>query len=315
MTTIDGTDGGLYGTATPAEPSVVPEVIETVAAPEAVVPLEGRFSGRRALVTGGGSGIGLATVRRLVAEGAEVFAADLDPAAAVAEGAEGIPCDVTDPGDVTAAALLADPIDLLFANAGVAELGAVEEVALPAWRRQIDVNLLGVVRMCQLVLPAMRARRGGRILVTGSMGGDFTFPFAGAYHASKYALEALADALRFEVEPFGVHVALLKPAVVDTPLARAGATALDPAPGSPYAPVLEVFAEVTRASYGRGGTGVLSPDDVAAVVVRAAEEPEPRTRYRVGELAEQMAATRRAATDRDWDAGLRRQYGLPAPAV
>lgn len=277
---------------------------------------------RVALITGTSSGIGAASARALLDAGWTVVATARDPGALhglAAAGATTLALDVTDDASARAAVdtVLREHgrIDLLFANAGVAELGAVEEVALPAWRRQIDVNLFGVVRMCQLVLPAMRARHGGRILITGSMGGDLTFPFAGAYHASKYALEALADALRFEVEPFGVHVALLKPAVVDTPLARAGTTAFDPAPGSPYAPVLEVFAEVTRASYGGGATGVLSPDDVAAVVVRAAEEPEPRTRYRVGELAEQMAAARRAATDRDWDAGLRRQYGLPAPAA
>lgn len=219
MTTIEGTDGGLYGTAVPAEPTIVPEVIETVPAPEAVVPLEGRFSGRRALVTGGGSGIGLATVRRLVAEGAQVTVADLDPAPAVAEGADGVECDVTDPLSVAAAVAAAEPVDLLFANAGIA-LPARElwDVEPDEFDRVMAVNVRGVFLTLSAVLPGMVDRGSGSIVATASAAGLRGVNYFGPYCASKHAVVGMVRSLALDVADRGVRVNAVCPGTVKTPI-------------------------------------------------------------------------------------------------
>jgi NAD(P)-dependent dehydrogenase (short-subunit alcohol dehydrogenase family) len=155
--------------------------------------------------------------------------------------AQGLPVltlDVADDASVAAAveAVIAEHggIDLLVNNAGQGPLGPVEDFDIARWQALFDTNVFGVVRMMQAVLPHMRRQGSGRIVNVGSMGGEFTTVFAGAYHATKYSLEAVSDAARVEVLPFGVQVVLLQPGPVRTPLAEQAAdvTARD---GSPYA--------------------------------------------------------------------------------
>ena len=222
MTTIEGAEGGLMGIARPDEPSLVPEVIETRSvepSAEAERELRGLFSGRRALVTGGGSGIGLATVRRLLAEGAQVVAADLDPAAAVAEGADPVVCDVTDPESVAAAAAQAEPLDLLVANAGIApparELWDVEPEEFDA---VMAVNVRGVFLTLRAVLPGMVERGSGAVVVTSSAAGLRGVNWFGTYCASKHAVVGLVRSVALDVADQGVRVNAVCPGSVKTPI-------------------------------------------------------------------------------------------------
>jgi NAD(P)-dependent dehydrogenase (short-subunit alcohol dehydrogenase family) len=165
-----------------------------------------------ALVTGCSTGIGRAAALQLHRAGVTTVATarslrTLDELADA--GCTVLELDVTDDAgrracvdEVTARH---GGVDVLVNNAGYAEMGPVEQVPLDAWRRQLETNVLGPVALSQLVLPAMRAAGRGRIVNVSSMGGEITFPGGGAYHASKHALEALSDALRVEVRPFGVR--------------------------------------------------------------------------------------------------------------
>jgi NAD(P)-dependent dehydrogenase (short-subunit alcohol dehydrogenase family) len=190
-------------------------------------------------------------------------------------------------------------------------MGAIEEVGMDAWRCQFETNVFGLVRLTQLVLPGMRARGAGRIINVSSAGGEMTFPLAGAYHASKYALEALSDALRFEVRPFGIDVVLIQPGVVNTPLADATVNLLRTTPDSPYAPMVNSFARRSRESH-TNGQGYVQPEQVATVIVRAAQSRRPRTRYKVGALAHIIPFLRHVLTDRGWDGMIVRMFPVEA---
>ena len=204
-------------------------------------------------------------------------------------------------------------VSLLVNNAGYGQFGAVEEVALDAWRKQFEVNVFGLVRLSHLVLPGMRRQGQGRIVNVGSMGGEFTTPLGGVYHASKYAVEAISDALRFEAAPFGVTVVLIQPGPVKTPLGQASIEGMHMPPGSPYKSMAAGFERVSRRTYEKG-QGCLSAGQVAAVVLEAAMAKRPRTRYKIGSAAHLMPFLRRTLTDRVWDAMLGRMFGSPATA-
>lgn len=196
-------------------------------------------------------------------------------------------------------------------NAGYGEYGAVETVPIERVRRQLETNAVGAMRLAQLVLPAMRARESGRIVTIGSMGGRFTFPGGGWYHASKHALEALSDALRFEVAPFGVQVVLVEPGVIKTDFYGIATDTLDDATAddSPYAG-LQAAVDGKLRFASKGVVGMLGggPEAVAKVVERAVTRRRPRTRYRVTASARTFIAMRRLTTDRMWDAMMRSQF-------
>jgi NADP-dependent 3-hydroxy acid dehydrogenase YdfG len=158
------------------------------------------------LVTGCSSGIGRATAERLAARGFTVYATARDVeriAALAARGCRVLALDVTDEDSMQAAVgTVVDEqgaVGALVNNAGYSQSGPIEEVPVAEVRRQFETNVFGLVRMCQLVLPGMRAQHHGRIVNVSSMGANFTFPGGGVYHATKYAVEAISDALRFEV--------------------------------------------------------------------------------------------------------------------
>lgn len=275
---------------------------------------------RVALVTGASSGIGKATAHALAAAGFVVYAGARRPdALADLESAGLCPVrlDVTDEDSLVGAVRAAEAehgaVDVLVNNAGYGELGAVEEVAADRWRRQFDTNVVGPVRLAQLVLPNMRRQHRGRIINVGSMGGELTFPFGGAYHASKYAIEALSDALRVEVKPFGVDVVVIQPGVVRTPLGDASIAALRTTPDSPYAAMVAGFERQSRASF-ESGRGILVPERVAVTIVAAAQARRPRTRYKVGTIARILPVLRHALPDRAWDALMGHMAGGAAAA-
>jgi NAD(P)-dependent dehydrogenase (short-subunit alcohol dehydrogenase family) len=270
-----------------------------------------------ALVTGASSGIGKATAIALQASGYITYATARHPhALTLLQALELHPLqlDVTDEESMRAAIHTIEAenggVDVLVNNAGYGEMGPIEEISMERVRRQFETNVFGLIRLSQLVLPSMRRQGWGRIVNVSSMGGEFTTPLAGIYHASKYAVESISDALRFEVEPFGVDVIIIQPGAVRTPLAEATVQAIHSLPDSPYTAQLEGFQRMAEANI-RQGSAVLEPEDVASVIVEAVMAEQPLTRYKVGVLAEQMVMMRRHFSDRDWDAMFRHQFGLP----
>ncbi len=176
-------------------------------------------------------------------------------------------------------------------------------------RRQFETNVFGLGRLTQLVLPGMREAGRGRIVNMSSMGGRLVYPTGGWYHASKYAVEALSDALRVEVAPFGVQVVVVEPGLIRTEFESVASGGLDPAGASgPYADLRRHADAVMRRSYGsRLGA---EPVAVAEVVRSAIEARRPRTRYVVTPAAKASVQLRRFGGDRVWDAVVRRTYRL-----
>jgi len=280
------------------------------------------------LVTGCSSGIGRATAKHLAQHGWTVYAsarrreaiADLE-----AVGCRLLALDVTDEASMVAAVAAveaeAGAVGVLVNNAGYSQSGAIETVPMDEVRRQFETNVFGLGRMCQLVLPAMRAQRWGRIVNLSSMGGRLVFPGGGYYHAAKYAVEALSDALRFEVAGFGVRVVVVEPGAIRTRFAQAATTALDTATaaggdaGGVYHDFNTRVASATRNAYERGVLARLGgdPEDVARVIAQAIAARRPRPRYKVTPSAHVLVAQRRALGDRLWDRFLATQFPRPRP--
>ena len=278
------------------------------------------------LITGCSSGIGRETALRLAARGWTVYAsarrpesiADLERA-----GCKTLALDVTDEASMRAAvgAVEAEQgaVGALVNNAGYSQSGALETLAMERLRRQFETNVFGLVRMCQLVLPAMRAAGHGRIVNVSSMGGKLVFPGGGAYHASKHAVEALSDALRFEVRAFGVRVVIVEPGLITTNFGETAAGSLEGAGGDgpgraedPYASFNAAVGAATVGAYEgpmkRLGGG---PDAVAKTIEKAIESTNPKPRYRVTASAKLALGQRRLLTDRAWDALMRSQFPSP----
>jgi NAD(P)-dependent dehydrogenase (short-subunit alcohol dehydrogenase family) len=196
-------------------------------------------------------------------------------------------------------------VGVLVNNAGYSQSGAVEEVPIAAMRAQFETNVWGAVRLAQLVLPGMRKQRSGHIVNVSSMGGELVFPGGGVYHASKYALEALSDALRFEVAGFGVKVVVVQPGLIRTGFSEAATSAMDAAVEAkgPYGAFNAQVAKSTHTAYTTGPMARFGgdPDEVAAVVERAIASERPRPRYRVTWSATIFMTLRRWLGDRGWD--------------
>jgi NAD(P)-dependent dehydrogenase (short-subunit alcohol dehydrogenase family) len=271
------------------------------------------------LLTGCSSGIGRASALALAARGHRVFATARkkdDLAGLERDGLTALPLDVTDQATVAAAveAVLsrAGRLDVLVNNAGYPQYGSVEEVTLAQWRAQFDVNLFGTLAVTQAVLPAMRKQQSGRIINVSSVAGKLGIPFAAPYCASKHALEAMSDALRVEVSPFGIRVVLVEPGPVETRFgdrARAGVASFLSRPG-PYQDLYKLAERAMNVDFQRGN---LPAEAVATVIVEASESARPRTRYTVGIMARAYIALRRALPDRWLDAQMRRTLRMPSP--
>lgn len=265
---------------------------------------------RPVLITGCSSGIGAATARRLAERGWPVYATARDPddLADLPEGCRRLALDVTDESSMVAAVRAIEAehgaVWGLVNNAGYSQSGAVETLSLQLIRRQFETNVVGLVRLCQLALPAMRRVGSGRIVNMSSMGGRLTFPGAGAYHASKHAVEAFSDALRFEVAGFGVRVIVIEPGLVRTRYASTTIETIDELEhAGPYDAFHASVARVTQESYEKGPLAQLGggPERVARVVEKALTARRPRTRYRVTASARVFLLTRRLLPDRVWD--------------
>ena len=275
------------------------------------------------LITGCSSGIGHATAQRLARRGWTVYATarsidairDLQDA-----GCRLLQLDVTDDASMRAAVTAVEAeegaVGVLVNNAGYSQSGAVEDVAMDEVRRQFETNVFGLVRLCQLVLPAMRAQHWGRIVNVSSMGANFTFPGGGFYHATKYAVEAISDALRFEVKNFGVDVVIVQPGIIKTGFADAATTAIDhgTSHGSgPYESFNAAVAVATKEAYEKGPAARLggSPETVAKTIERAMSAAKPKIRYRVTPSAHLLVRQRALMTDGMWDRFVATQFPRP----
>jgi short-subunit dehydrogenase len=279
------------------------------------------------LVTGCSSGIGEATAALLARQGHTVYATARDRhslAGLEAAGCRTLSLDVTDEDSMRSAvdAVVAEAgaVGALVNNAGYSQSGALETLALDEVRRQFETNVFGLLRMCQLVLPSMRERGAGRIVNVSSMGANFTIPGGGAYHATKYAVEALSDALRFEVAGFGVGVTVVQPGLIRTAFSER-AIAEIPAPASaaqagPYDEFNAGVGTATRDVYERGPLAKLGgrPEAVAKVIARAITAQRAPVRVRVTPSAHLLITQRRLMPSRVWDRFLRSQFPTPAAA-
>ncbi|MFF2319315.1 oxidoreductase [Arthrobacter sp. NPDC058097] len=260
-----------------------------------------------AIVTGASTGIGFESAKLLSANGFTVYAGArrvdrMEPLKA--KGIRVLALDVTDDASMRSmvAAVLAEQgrIDVLVNNAGFGSFGALEEMELAEGRRQFDVNVFGLARMTQLVLPSMRAAGRGRIINISSIGGKYYEPLGTWYHATKFAVEGLSDALRLELKPHGISVSIIEPASTVTEWGGIAADGLLARSGSgPYAAQAREMAAVL-ASTERPSTAT-RPDVVAGAVLTAATAARPRTRYPVGRGARAITALRRLLPDRVYD--------------
>jgi NAD(P)-dependent dehydrogenase (short-subunit alcohol dehydrogenase family) len=278
-------------------------------------------SSKAVLVTGCSSGIGRATVQHLLDHGWTVYATARRPETISdleAKGAQTLALDVTDEASMKAAVNhvidAEGAVGVLVNNAGYSQSGAVETVPIDEVRRQFETNVFGLLRMCQLVLPGMRGQHWGRIVNIGSMGGRLTFPGGGIYHASKYAVEAISDAMRFEVQGFGVDVILIEPGLIVTSFAEAATATVVPDVDGPYARFNQAVARITTEAY-KGPLRVLGggPDAVAKTIAKALEAERPKARYPVTLSAHLMINQKRFTPDRVWDLIMRARFPVPKP--
>lgn len=250
------------------------------------------MAAKSVLITGCSSGIGEAAALRLRQRGWRVFAtarriSDLDGLRAA--GCEVLALDVADEQSRVSAireaeAAAGGALDALVNNAGYSLSGALETLDMDAVRRQFETNVFGLLRLCQLALPGMRARGRGRIVNVGSIGGRMTFPGGGAYHATKHAVEALSDAMRFETAGFGVQVVLIQPGLIRTRFAETATAPMASLAGEgPYATFNAAIAKATKAVYERGALARLGggPEEVAKTIDKALSVPRPKARYSV----------------------------------
>ncbi len=280
------------------------------------------MSSRTVLITGCSSGIGRATAERLAADGWTVYATARRPetiAGLKEKGCQTLVLDVCDEASMSAAVATVSgahgAVGVLVNNAGYSQSGAVESVPMDQIRRQFETNVFGLIRMCQLVLPGMREQRFGKIVNVGSMGGRLTFPGGGLYHATKYSVEAISDALRFEVRGFGVDVILVEPGLIVTKFGDVASASVDAAgsDAGPYADFNRQVAKKTAGAY-RGPLAKLGagPEAVANTIATALQAKRPRTRYPVTLSAHLMINQRRLTPDRVWDLMMRTQFPTPA---
>jgi len=261
------------------------------------------------LITGASTGIGHVAARRMLAAGWEVFAAarkDADLDRLREEGLTPIKLDVTDPDTIAAAKDELDERGLrgLVNNAGIAVSGPIEFVPLDELRRQLEVNLVGQVAVTQAFMPNIREPKG-RIVNVSSIGGRIALPLVGPYAASKFGLEAVSDSLRRELRPWGIHVSLVEPGAVITPIwdkGRETASRLE-----------EEMGEQARSRYGKLAARIraetekipergVEPDEVAKAIEHALTAPRPKLRYVVGRDAKARLKIKALVSDRRFDA-------------
>jgi NAD(P)-dependent dehydrogenase (short-subunit alcohol dehydrogenase family) len=279
---------------------------------------------KNVLITGATDGLGKAAALLLAQHGYRVFAAGrsaekrrhLDELAHQQKLAlETLDMDVCDDASVkegvAAVIAKAGSVDVLINNAGIICVTTVEDTRMEDWRRQFETNFFGVVRVTQAVLPHMRTRRRGRILMVSSVSGIITPPTHGPYSSSKHAMEGLSNALRLEMYPFGVEAILIEPGYIMTNLQNTAAELMesyvDKITAGPYARIYSgAFAGATSARKKSKTTA----EDCARVILTAIEASNPKARYGVTPLATMAKWAKRLLPDSAIDTLIRRRYGI-----
>jgi NAD(P)-dependent dehydrogenase (short-subunit alcohol dehydrogenase family) len=281
-------------------------------------------TGKVVLVTGATDGLGKAMALLLAEQGYYVFAAGRSAEkrtelARIARekrlSLETMELDVTDDGSVRDAVKSVlqkfGHLDVLINNAGVAFVGTVEELRMEDWHRQFETNFFGVVRVTQAVLPNMRERRKGRIVLISSVAGLVTAPVQGGYSATKHALEALGNALRHELHPFGIRTILIEPGFIMTGIQQAAQGLAQPyaekIDSGPYAKLYAAFLSSARSA---SETSKTTPEDCARIVLEAIESRNPKPRYGVTPTATIVKWCKRLLPDSAMDRMTRRRFGL-----
>jgi NAD(P)-dependent dehydrogenase (short-subunit alcohol dehydrogenase family) len=280
------------------------------------------------LITGATEGLGKAAALLLAERGYRVFAAgrsaekraQLDARARQQKlPLESLEMDVCDDSSVKSAVAAvyqkSGAIDVLINNAGLVYVGAVEDLRLEDWRRQFETNFFGVIRVTQAVLPQMRERRKGRILMMSSVSGFVTPPTQGAYSASKHAIEALSNALRYELYPFGIHTILVQPGYIVTNIQKTAMQLTqkyeEKFKTGPYA---KIYASYLGSATSTRAQSKTTPEDCARIMLKAIEAPQPKARYGVTPLAIFAKIAKWLLTDRAADRLIRRRYGITSQA-
>jgi NAD(P)-dependent dehydrogenase (short-subunit alcohol dehydrogenase family) len=251
------------------------------------------------------------------ARGHRVFASDLnreDLRGLEVQGIRPLVLDVTDAGSIAQAVACVleetDRVDALVNNAGYGQYGAVEDVSVEEWRRQFDVNFFGAIEVARAVLPSMRQARRGTIVNISSLTGKISIPFAAPYCASKHALEAMSDALRVEIAPFGIRVVVIQPGPITTRFgerARASVARFLATPG----PYTLFYGHAKRAMDAAFQGGGLTAETVARIILKAIEAVRPRTRYRITRMVQAAIIVRQLLPDRLVDRLMKRMLELP----
>ncbi|AJO79625.1 oxidoreductase [Pseudomonas sp. MRSN 12121] len=269
-----------------------------------------------ALVTGASSGIGEATALTLKKLGYTVYAAARRTERMrhlLAAGIQVLPLDVTDEASMQACVQdileRSGRLDVLVNNAGYGSYGAVEDVPSAEARAQFEVNVFGATRLIQLVLPQMRAQRSGTIVNVTSMGGKIYTPLGAWYHGTKFALEAISDCLRLEVQPFGIDVVVIEPGGIKTEWAGIAAEKLlATSISGPYAHQARAIVQTMVDESSRKWYS--PPQLIADTIAKAVTARRPKTRYAVGFAARPLLLLRRLLSDRGFDRLMRLATGI-----
>ena len=277
---------------------------------------------RAVLITGCSSGIGAATASRLARAGWPVYATARRPetlAALEADGCRTLALDVVDDASrqaaVDAVVEAEGAVGVLVNNAGYSQSGAVESIPDDRVRAQFETNVFGPLALCRLVLPGMREQGWGKIVQLSSMGGKLTFPGGGLYHATKHAVEAISDALRFEVKSFGVDVIVIEPGLITSGFSDTAVRELGTASAAqgPYEEFNRAVGEASRDAYEKGLLSKLGgpPEAVAERIEAALNAKRPRARYTVTPSARALLTLHAVLPDRGWDAMVGASFPRP----
>lgn len=260
------------------------------------------------LITGASSGMGKETAKTLIQEGYIVYTAArrVEKMADLKElGGFPIKMDITQEEDlVDAVEQIKEAhggVDVLINNAGYGQYGPMEDTPLDEARYQFEVNLFGLARLTQLVLPYLRQKKAGKIINISSMGGKIYTPLGSWYHATKHALEGWSDCLRFEVSPFGIDVIIIEPGVIDTEFARVVSTTLPPeSKTGPYRNIVNAITSQSNSS-NENAFSASPPSLIAETISRVVKINRPKTRYAVGAMARPAIFMRKWLGDRIFD--------------
>lgn len=258
-----------------------------------------------AIITGASSGMGKSTAYNLLQQGYKVYGAarrvdrmkDLQ-----AKGMEVVQLDLTqDESIMNAVNTILEKegrVDILINNAGYGSYGSVEEVPLEEAKRQFEVNIFGLARLTQLIIPTMRKQKSGRIVNISSMGGKIYTPFGAWYHATKFALEGWSDCLRLELKPFGVDVVIVEPGGIKTEWGSIAMDNLKKVSGNgPYAEMVNAMIKSNNSNQDK-----LTPVEVLGKeIAKAATVSNPKTRYLKGYLAKPLVRMKKWLGDKTFD--------------